>query len=232
MRLYLVRHGRTASNVAGLLDTAFPGAVLDEVGLAQAEALVDRLHGTELDGIYASDIHRAVQTATPLARARGLDLTELAGLREIPAGDQEMFDVWDAYIEVLKAWGMGEPGRRRPGGEDAHEFFGRFDAAVTQIADAPGAAALLVSHGAALRTWLSGRVTGLTPLDIAKRRMGNTAIVTVEGEPGDWRFVDWDAGVHHDTPTGRAPAEADEAGPTRAAHAAEAAAAVDEAAGA
>ena len=62
-----------------------------------------------------------------------------------------------------------------------------------------------MSHGAALRTWLSGRVAGLTPPDVARRRLGNTAIVTIEGDPDAWRLVDWDDGVHHDTPAGHAP---------------------------
>lgn len=200
MLLYLVRHGRTSSNVAGLLDTAHPGASLDEVGLTQAEALVGRLNGVRLDAVYTSDIVRAVQTGTPLASARDLPLTTLAGLREIPAGDQEMLAEWTHYIDVLKAWGLGEPERRRPGGEDAHEFFGRFDGAVQTIADADHEAVALVSHGAALRTWLSGRVEGLTPIDVAHRHLGNTAIVTLRGEPGAWFLDSWDEGVHHDTP--------------------------------
>lgn len=205
MRLYLVRHGRTASNVAGLLDTAFPGATLDDVGQAQARALVDRLADVAFDGVYSSDIHRAVQTATPLATARGLGLTALPGLREIPAGDQEMLDVWDAYIDVLRAWAVGRPHVRRPGGESADEFFGRYDAAVTTIAEAGHDGAVLVSHGAALRTWLGHRVRDLTPPGVARRHLGNTGIVTIEGDPAGWRLVGWDDGVHHDTPAGRRP---------------------------
>ena len=50
MRLHLVRHGQTASNVAHLLDTAHPGADLDEVGRAQAAALVVRLGGEAVHG--------------------------------------------------------------------------------------------------------------------------------------------------------------------------------------
>jgi len=207
MRLLLVRHGRTASNVSGLLDTAHPGAPLDEVGRAQAERLVARLDGVGLGGLYSSDIHRAVQTATPLAQARGLPLVELPGLREIPAGDQELLPTWDAYIDVLRAWGEGRLTERRPGGEDAHAFFARYDAAVARIAEEGHAAALLVSHGAALRTWVSARVAGISATEVAARRLGNTAILTLHGEPGDWRLAGWDDGASHDTPAGRAPAE-------------------------
>jgi len=209
MLLHLVRHGRTASNVAGLLDTAHPGAPLDRVGRAQAAALVGRLDGVRVDAVYSSDIVRAVQTGTPLAQVRELLLTTLPGLREIPAGDLEMLDDWRPYIDVLRAWGEGEPGRRRPGGEDAFAFFDRFDAAVAAIMAGGHGHALLVSHGAALRTWLSGRVAGLTPLEVAHRHLGNTAIVTIVGEPDDWRLVSWDDGVTGDTPHSVPPARPD-----------------------
>ena len=73
MRLYLVRHGRTPSNVARLLDTAVPGADLDAVGLAQADTLVERLAGHRVDAVYASDL--VPDTATFTTEA-------------VPAGDQ------------------------------------------------------------------------------------------------------------------------------------------------
>lgn len=186
--------------MAGQLDTAYPGAPLDEAGLAQADALVDRLAGVAFDAIYASDIVRAVQTATPLANARGLAIAALEGLREIPAGDQEMLDDWRAYVGVLQAWGEGRLSERLNGGEDAAEFFDRYDAAVDVIADAGHDAALLVSHGAALRMWVGGRVAGVSAEQIAVGKLGNTAVITVEGGPGDWRILDWDAGVIHDSP--------------------------------
>lgn len=65
MRLYLVRHGRTPSNVARLLDTAVPGADLDAVGLAQADTLVERLAGHRVDAVYASDLVRTHRPSRP-----------------------------------------------------------------------------------------------------------------------------------------------------------------------
>ena len=55
MRLLLIRHGRTASNVTRLLDTAPPGAPLDDVGLDQARALADTLADEPIEAVYASD---------------------------------------------------------------------------------------------------------------------------------------------------------------------------------
>lgn len=59
MRLTLVRHGQTLSNVSRLLDTAYPGADLDETGRRQAVELAARFAGVDIDAIYVSDLARA-----------------------------------------------------------------------------------------------------------------------------------------------------------------------------
>jgi broad specificity phosphatase PhoE len=71
--LYLIRHGHTARNaldeVHGRIDDD-----LDEHGWAQAEALGRLFAGVVLEAVYASPLRRSVQTATPIARATGLDV--------------------------------------------------------------------------------------------------------------------------------------------------------------
>lgn len=193
MRLYLVRHGRTPSNVARLLDTAIPGADLDAVGQDQARTLVERLAGQPVDAVYASDLVRTQQTVAPLAEDRGLEPIVLGGLREIQAGEDEMSPVWERYVGSLRAWGEGDRSAKIPGGEDAEEFFARYDDAIAEIAASGHGAALLVSHGAALRMWIAGRVDGIDLAEVVGRRLGNTTIVTLDGSPeAGWTFVDWD----------------------------------------
>ena len=51
----------------GQLDTA-----LDALGRWQAEQLADALHDEPIDAIVSSDLTRAMHTARPLARRRGL----------------------------------------------------------------------------------------------------------------------------------------------------------------
>ncbi len=193
MRLYLVRHGRTPSNVARLLDTAIPGADLDAVGQDQARTLIERLEGHRVDAVYASDLVRTQQTVAPLAESRGLDVRVIGGLREIQAGEDEMSPVWERYVGSLRSWGEGDRAAKIPGGEDADEFFARYDHAIAEIAAAGHDAALLVSHGAALRMWIGGRVSGIDIAEVVGRRLGNTTIVTLDGSPEEgWTFVDWD----------------------------------------
>lgn len=208
MRLFLVRHGRTPSNVNRLLDTAFPGAELDDVGHAQAHGLVGRLAGQPLDGLYASDLVRTQQTVQPLAEHRGLGVTVLGGLREIQAGVDEMSPDWRRYVDTLSSWHQ-DWSARVPDGEDAHTFYARYDAAIARIAGAGHSSALVVSHGAALRMWIAARVVGIDLEEAVGRRLGNTTVVSLEGSlEAGWTFVSWDEVAEHeaDAPAAQRPA--------------------------
>ncbi|MFV0406608.1 MAG: histidine phosphatase family protein [Propioniciclava sp.] len=196
MRLHLIRHGRTRSNVERLLDTAAPGADLDEAGRDQAVSLVERLNGSAITALYASDRVRTQQTAAPLASAHGIEVAILPGLGEILAGAEEMSPEWQGYIDMLVAWGEGDLTASMESGEDAHAFLTRFDAAIDAIVAAGDAAAAAVSHGAALRTWVTARVRGIEPTKWGPGSLGNTAVLTIDGDPDSgWDLVSWDQGV-------------------------------------
>lgn len=190
MRLFLVRHGQTAANVARQLDTARPGLDLTDVGRRQALALGHRLEHEDLGAIYTSDLVRAQQTAEPLAHTLGLGLVILSGLREIQAGDYEMSTEWGPYIEAVAAW-RDDPTRAIPGGDTGVGFMARYTGAIRRIADDGHESAVAVSHGAAMRVWCSVSL-GL-PLDFFDtRRIDNTHIITMEGDPDDgWRLLAW-----------------------------------------
>ncbi|MGC3995923.1 MAG: histidine phosphatase family protein [Propionicimonas sp.] len=192
MRLILVRHGRTTSNVGFLLDTAAPGADLDETGREQAEGLVERLAGFPIEAIYTSNLVRTQQTAAPLARRLGLGYTVLPGLREVSAGDDEMSADATRYIGTMVAWHGGDVDARVPGGENATEFLARFDAAIDEVAAADHAVAMVVSHGAALRTWATARVPGFDEA-LGKGHLENTGIIIADGAPdAGWTLVELD----------------------------------------
>lgn len=191
MRLILVRHGQTDSNVGHILDTGYPGAPLNSLGLEQAEALVAALAHEEFDAIYSSDLLRARQTATPLANARGLQIAELPGLREIHAGEHDMTTDVPFYVETLQRWWLGEAEACLPGGENAHDFFGRYDAAIGEIAS-KHEKALLVSHGAALRVWVGHRAGNVAADETEPWRLDNTDVVVLEGDPASgWTLLRW-----------------------------------------
>jgi len=202
MRLILVRHGQTSSNVEHLLDTASPGAGLTALGQAQAESLVDVVAHERIDAVFASPLLRAQQTASPLALSRGLDIGIQAGVREIAAGELEMRGDWDAaeaYLGAMARWGSGDLGHRIPSGESGAEFFGRYDRGIAEIVEAvrvpssddAGRTAVVVTHGAAMRLWVSVRARNVDVVRL-ERPMANTGVIVLEGGPGAWDVDTWE----------------------------------------
>lgn len=195
MRLLLLRHGQTPSNVAGLLDTGAPGPGLTPLGERQAAAVPRALAGRSIDALAVSSLVRTALTVDPLARDRSLRPTVVDGLREIEAGALEMsgdIDEHHTYMETVFAWARGDLGRRMPGGPDGNAFLRRFDDAVAELAGAGHDVVLAVSHGAAIRSWSSARVQGVDVDTMRRTYLDNTGLVEVEGDPASgWRLVDW-----------------------------------------
>jgi probable phosphomutase (TIGR03848 family) len=71
----LLRHGRSTANSAGVLAGRTLGVGLDEGGVAQAQALVERLAQLPLAAVVSSPLQRCQETVAPLAQARELEVT-------------------------------------------------------------------------------------------------------------------------------------------------------------
>lgn len=190
MRLLLIRHGETQSNVDRLLDTAHPGAPLTPNGVQQAHDLAEAIAHEEIDALFVSTLTRAQQTADPLAQKRELPATIIEGIHEIPAGVEEMSADWRAYVGMLNSWAPDNMDAKLDQSESAREFMERFDAAIAAIEAEGHRCVAVVSHGAALRVWalaqdpsVAGEVTG--PLH-------NTEWIVLNGssEVG-WKVESW-----------------------------------------
>lgn len=195
MRLYLIRHGQTPSNVQRLLDTGEPGPGLTELGRQQAEALPEALAGAGIEALYASSLVRTQLTARPLADALGLEPAIRPGLREIGAGDLEMAGD-DAsvrtYLSTVFGWGQGRMHEAVPGsGEDGHDVLRRFDEVVQEVLDSGVQTAALFSHGAMIRAWSASRCRNLSPAFVAREGLGNTGAVVIEGDGSTWTALSW-----------------------------------------
>ncbi|MFF9622670.1 histidine phosphatase family protein [Streptomyces griseosporeus] len=196
MRLLLIRHGETPSNVGYLLDTAVPGPGLTALGERQAAALPAALAGEDIGAVFASTLVRTQLTAAPLAAARGLDVLVRDGIREISAGDLEMLpgDSEGArlYMTTVFAWADGETGLRIPGGESGEEALARYDAVVAEAAAFGTGTVALVSHGAAIRMWTAARAANVDVPFAAAHPLRNTGVVALEGSPADgWKALTW-----------------------------------------
>lgn len=200
MRLLLIRHGETGSNVRHALDTALPGADLTDRGRTQAAALPRTLHGVHLDSVWSSPAARAMQTAEPLALSRRLIVQTLGGMHEIQAGDLEMRsdrESLTAYIDVMRAWSAGELDTRVPGGESGREALQRMFDSVRQVADRASTAAI-VSHGAAMRLWTGYVARNIRPDFVIHHGIDNTGVLVLEGDPdAGWQLISWEGELIH-----------------------------------
>ncbi|GAA2182322.1 histidine phosphatase family protein [Brooklawnia cerclae] len=190
VRLLMIRHGLTDNNVNHILDGAYPGPSLNAVGFDQADRLAERLGSDPIEAVFASDITRAVQTATPLAERLGLPVTALAGLREIPGGDQEGATDWTAYMSMLRTW-ITDPLAKLDGGEDAPTFLGRYDAAIDEIVSTRRRLVAVVSHAAAMGVWISARAVNVRPGGAGLPPLGNTDVVVLDRVDDTWRAASW-----------------------------------------
>ncbi|MCJ1704512.1 MULTISPECIES: histidine phosphatase family protein [unclassified Rathayibacter] len=211
MRLLLIRHGQTPSNVDGILDTRIPGPGLTELGRSQAAALPTTLADEPIGALFVSTMKRTHETAAPLAAALGLEPVERAGIREIAAAGLEMRGdeaAVEEYMGTVFRWAGGETSLRLAGGETGDEFAARYDAVVAEAEATGHDVVALVSHGAAIRCWAGLRSLDLDADFIADHLLDNTGIVVLEGSGSEWSLVSWEgepvSGVGVTAPSGPA----------------------------
>ena len=196
MRLLLVRHGQTSSNIGHHLDTAAPGADLTEFGRTQAAAVPEALADEDIRAVYASTLVRTQQTAEPLACELGLEVRVRDGLREIAAGDLEMRNDRDGierYVRQVFGW-EGDLDERMPGAETGREVLDRFDAVVAEAEQEVGDGGTVVcfAHGAVIRMWSALRGDNIDLAFASDRPLENTAMVALEGGSDQgWTVASW-----------------------------------------
>jgi broad specificity phosphatase PhoE len=200
MRLLLIRHGQTPTNVDFLLDTGVPGPGLTALGERQAAALPAALADEDIERLYVSTLTRTQLTAAPLAAARGLTPIVRDGIREVFAGDLELLPGHTArgqeYMRTVFAWAAGDTALRMPGGETGAETLDRYDAVIAEAAASGAGTVAVVSHGAAIRLWAAARADNVDVSYAAARPLDNTGVVVLEGSPADgWKALSWEGAV-------------------------------------
>ncbi|WP_328618795.1 histidine phosphatase family protein [Actinokineospora pegani] len=199
LRLMLVRHGETPSNVAHLLDSRPPGPSLTEQGRRQAEALGERLADHDVIAVYASTAIRAQETAQPVADVHGLAVEVMDGLFELQCGDLEMRgdeESLRAFGEVYLRWVHGDLDAAIPGGETGTHIRSRYLAALDRVLehhrpDAEGTI-VVVSHGGVIRLAAEWLADNVTPQMAGVQLLANTGHVLLRATgPTSWHCEEW-----------------------------------------
>jgi broad specificity phosphatase PhoE len=205
VKLQLVRHAESTSNVLRTLNTKMPGPPLTEQGRAQADALADGLAGELVVAVYCSVAVRAQQTAAPVAARHGLEVQVIEGVQEIFVGDLEDrgdAEGIDAYARIFYPWTLGELELSMPGGESGLQVRDRFVDAVSQVRAKheqahPDGTVVLVSHGGAMRLCAELLADNVPPNLAEAGLIPNTGSIVLETtDGGGWHCVAW-AGAGH-----------------------------------
>ena len=213
MRLVLWRHGQTVWNA----ERRFQGQSdipLDGTGQAQAERAARLLAALRPDMIVSSDLSRAAQTAAPLGRLTGLEVTLDKDLRERHGGR------WEGLTdtEIRTRYPAGHATWTPPDGEPSAVVADRVAGVLHRIAEQaaaraaaqagaqagdkqsaePGWAsglAVVVSHGAALRLGMS-RLLGMPDeLFGVLGPLSNCSWSVLGRRLGRWRLIEHNAGT-------------------------------------
>jgi len=192
----LWRHGQTIWNA----ERRFQGQSdipLDETGQAQAERAARLLAALRPDLILSSDLSRAAQTAAPLARLTGLDVTLDKDLRERSGG------AWEGLTdtEIRTRYPVEHASWTPPDGEPSAVVAERVAGALHRAAeaasrpDSSAGLAVVVSHGAALRLGMS-RLLGM-PEELfgVLGPLSNCSWSVLGRWHGRWRLLEHNAGT-------------------------------------
>jgi probable phosphomutase (TIGR03848 family) len=158
MTTYLLIRHALCDPVGHVIAGRTPGVSLNAAGRRQAEALGSRLAELPIEAIYSSPLERAIQTAEPIARQKGLAVTQLPGLNEIDFGNwtgRALADL-EAVIEWQR-FNTYRSGSRIPGGETILEVLSRTLQEMEQLQRIHGPRSLVavVSHADVLRAMIA-----------------------------------------------------------------------------
>jgi broad specificity phosphatase PhoE len=188
---WLVRHGESTWNTVGLAQGHNDQAELTSRGQRQAAEAAERFRGRRVRAIYASDLRRALQTATAFGRVLGLPVTTDARLRERSLG---VFEGTPAAAIGPEVTGLGDgrvldPDARPYGGESVRDLYSRAagfcDDLMTDGRPAGDGDVLIVAHGGTLRV-LEAYLHGIGVEQMRWEPVGNATVVRIpQARPAD-----------------------------------------------
>lgn len=156
-KIYLIRHGALKVPEGEHRYIGHTDYPLSEEGVTQARALHRIISDNSIEGIYASDLQRCVDTARIIAEGTGLAVKTYRELRELDMG------AWEGKtIEEIKAQFPGEYESRGmdfarfriSGGESFEELSGRVMGAFSEIMEESSGNVCIVAHAGVNRALL------------------------------------------------------------------------------
>jgi uncharacterized phosphatase len=189
---YFIRHGETEWNAAGRLcgRTDVP---LSDAGRRQAKLLAARLQPIPFAALYSSPARRALETASILGQATGLEAAPDPRLVELSYGAWEGKTYEEskrANPEIYRAWELNPASVAPPQGESGEQLIERLKPFLVEVAKRhPTGNVAVVCHRTLCRL-LACHVMGVPLCEYRKRiPMENAALNIFETTGGKWQVV-------------------------------------------
>ena len=148
-QLFLVRHGQTVKNLAGIAQ-GWSDSELSDEGREQVRRLAQRLANAGATALYSSTLGRALSTAEAIREVTGLEIIPLDDLREMNYGGWEgrsFLDVRRQDEAIYRQW-IADENCPCPEGESHADVRRRLERAFASIdSERP----IVVTHGTAIR---------------------------------------------------------------------------------
>lgn len=188
MKLYMVRHGQSETNLSGCF-TGWAQVNLTEKGIQDAKRAGEALQGLHFDRIYSSDLIRAIQTAKnaipgcepiqdPLLREISLGELELSSIEECARRYGDQFQVDRANTNFVSY-----------GGESKEMLNVRVEKFLDKLAQDPCEQAVAFAHAGTLLSALEVVLGG--SISRSRARCFNASIAVFEYDGTLWRLYSW-----------------------------------------
>lgn len=189
MRLVLVRHGDAHAGFHGVIGGPTGCTGLTDLGRSQAEALRDHLAATgrwQADVLLASVLPRAVETATIIAPALGIEIrSHECDLCEVHTGEADGL-TWAEYGDRYGSFDMeAEPDRVfAPEGESWNGFHDRVLGLLERLAaEHPDETVVAVCHAGVIMASMRTLLGIPHPGGRSQMRPSNTGLTEWEHDP-------------------------------------------------
>ena len=189
MKLYIIRHGQTAWNIAKKIQGR-QDIPLNERGHFQAQCLGKAMENRPITAVFSSPQIRAMETAIAVASPAGVPVIPVRDLMEINYG------VWEGKTEeellrddraLYEAWWSHPAETAPPEGESINQVNERCRQAWKEIKPQLTGDAAIVAHGGLLAHFME-QLLGNESV-AASTVAHNASITTIEYEPETERFT-------------------------------------------
>jgi broad specificity phosphatase PhoE len=182
MKIILIRHAESELNAIGKLQSQKYDSRLSAKGKEQAKKLAERLKNEKIEAIYSSDMKRAAETASEIAKMHGLKVHLDKRLREFDSGDlvdkEDKWEYWKKYREEESKRLVIKPEEvNTPGGESEKDHLLRVEEFLEEIKKKYSGTVVIVGHAGTNKVFF--RAAGLVDKDKMYEIKQNNAAISI-----------------------------------------------------